>query len=255
MPKALAVVAHHDDHIPWVGGALQRLVAARWECTVIAMCVPAADRRRYFDECCSAPKVSGVSMGFADYQGGAAFSRNNRGAMEGQLLKAVGGERYDYVFTHRRHPAGEYGGHANHDECRALAEGLMEACVFGWGRLRLAHFSYAAVYGSGNPHAASASRTVPCKTRRAGRGRRHDSEMTQPRTASATGVVVTQGHGASSAVPRHGGSGGSRRPTPTCCGRPNAGVWGVVMFPLGTRTPTYERWHIPSRPNHLSISC
>ena len=84
--QQLPFLAHHDDHVLWMGGAIQRLVETGWKIKVVAMCVPDPQRRDYFDDTCSALAVTSAALGFAAYMGPGAFSRNDRGQMRNQLL-------------------------------------------------------------------------------------------------------------------------------------------------------------------------
>ena len=150
MPKAVAIVAHHDDHALWMAGAIQRLAECGWHWTLIAMCVPAQDRRDYFFHCCSAFGAVPIAMEFQDYQGGEPFSRNNRDQMRSRLLDAVGSQRFDCVFTHSRGEHGEYWArHANHVEVREITAELTQLGQLGPTSNRLAYFSYDVIYGSG----------------------------------------------------------------------------------------------------------
>lgn len=149
MPKAVAIVAHHDDHALWMAGAIQRLAESGWHWTLIAMCVSAKDRRDYFFHCCSVFGAVPIAMEFQDYQGGEPFSRNNRDEMRSRLLDAVGGQQFDYVFTHSRAEHGEYGHHANHVEVQTITTELNQSGQFGPTSNRLAYFSYEAPYGGG----------------------------------------------------------------------------------------------------------
>lgn len=150
MPNALAVVAHHDDHVLWMGGAIQRLLAAGWQFTIIGMCVPDRARRSYFERTCSTLGVTSNSMVFQDYMEGAAFSRNDRAKMRSALSGAIQGQAFDLVFTHSRGEHGEYWArHANHVEVRELTTESVRSGEIGCGSRRLAYFSYDVIYGGG----------------------------------------------------------------------------------------------------------
>jgi LmbE family N-acetylglucosaminyl deacetylase len=150
MSKAVAVVAHHDDHVLWMGGAIQRLATAGWHWTLIAMCVPARDRLNYFHHCCSIFGATPIAMQFQDYQGGDPFSKNNRDEMRSRLLAAIDGQTFDCVFTHSRGEHGEYWvHHANHVEVRELVTELTQQGQLGPGCQRLAYFSYDVIYKGG----------------------------------------------------------------------------------------------------------
>lgn len=149
MPKAVAIVAHHDDHALWMGGAIQRLAMAGWHWTLIAMCVPApaSERLRYFQHCCSIFGATPIAMQFRDYQYGEPFSQNRRDDMRSQLLATVNTQEFDLVFTHSRSENGEYGArHANHVEVRELVAELAQQGQFGSKCQPPAYFSYDVIY-------------------------------------------------------------------------------------------------------------
>jgi len=146
MPNAIAVVAHHDDHILWMGGMIQRMKSFGWHWTLIAMCAPDPDRRAYFTRCSDALGVESQSMGFHDYMDGPAFKRNSREKMRDDLVGAIRGKAFDFVFTHSRDPDGEYGFHANHCEVETVVTSLVKSGELGRGPASIAYFSYAAMF-------------------------------------------------------------------------------------------------------------
>lgn len=150
MPKAVAVVAHHDDHVLWMGGTIQRLAATGWQWTLVAMCVPDRERQGYFLHCCSVFGAAPVFMEFQDYMNGEPFSRNSRDEMRSQLAEAVRGQTFGLVFTHSRSERGEYWArHANHVEVRELATEMVVNQQFGPDHGGLAYFAYDVIYGGG----------------------------------------------------------------------------------------------------------
>jgi hypothetical protein len=150
MPSALAVVAHHDDHILWMGGAIQRTRQLGWDWTLIAMCVPPDGRAPYFRDCSAALGFPGRPMGFGDYQGGPPFRLNSKAQMENDLRASIQGKSFDWVFTHSRYAHGEYGGsHANHNEVRDIVTSMVALGELGHGPQSLAYFAYDIVYGGG----------------------------------------------------------------------------------------------------------
>jgi LmbE family N-acetylglucosaminyl deacetylase len=133
-----------------MGGAIQRLAAAGWQWTLVAMCVPDLTRRQYFLQTCLELGASPVTMEFPDYMGGPPFSRNEQKLMRQTLADAVRGQTFELVFTHSRGPNGEYWArHANHEEVRMVTAELVESKRLGDGRGRLAHFAYDVIYGGG----------------------------------------------------------------------------------------------------------
>jgi LmbE family N-acetylglucosaminyl deacetylase len=142
MPNALAVVAHHDDHVLWMGGAIQRMRSQDWKWTLVAMCVPDPGRQRYFYDFCQALGVEGHFFQFGDYQGEEAFHRNSKSEMLTALITCCAGQNFDWVFTHSPNPWREYGHHANHAEVEKVVTSLVLDGRLGSGTNRLAYFSY-----------------------------------------------------------------------------------------------------------------
>ncbi len=150
MPKALAVVAHHGDHVLWMGGTIQRLAASGWQWSVLAMCVPDRARRDYFLHCCSILGAVPLTMEFQDYMQGEPFSRNSRDEMRSRLLAAIQGQTFHLVFSHSRAEHGEYWGrHANHVEVREVTTEIVNNQRLGTSKSGLAYFAYDVIYGSG----------------------------------------------------------------------------------------------------------
>jgi LmbE family N-acetylglucosaminyl deacetylase len=143
--NALVVVAHHDDAILWMGGTIQRLRDWNWH--VVSMCVPDPRRKDYLQQTCEALGVRSSPVSFADYQGGAPFTGNDREQMVNALAGAVDGAKFDWVFTHSRHPSGEYGGHTNHSEMVSLVTSLVQEGKLTTGMNRVAFFCYYPMYG------------------------------------------------------------------------------------------------------------
>jgi LmbE family N-acetylglucosaminyl deacetylase len=150
MPKALAIVAHHDDHILWMGGTIQRMITKKWHWTLIAMCVPAPEKREYFQHCCSIFGAIPIVFEFNDYPNGDAFSQNDRNKMRSELIAAVCRQQFDFIFTHSRSSSGEYWfKHPNHDEVRDLVTELAQQGKFGLNCQSPAFFSYDVIYKGG----------------------------------------------------------------------------------------------------------
>jgi hypothetical protein len=150
MPNAIAVVAHHDDHVLWMAGVIQRLAKLGWHWTIIAMCVTEENKKNYFIHSCTELGAVPITMEFTDYQDGAPFSQNRRSEMLSNLLDAVRGQVFDLVFTHSRSRTGEYwAAHANHFEVRDLVKELVMNNNLGHGLQSLGFFSYDVIYGSG----------------------------------------------------------------------------------------------------------
>jgi hypothetical protein len=160
LSKAIAIIAHHDDHVLWMGGTIQRLALSGWQWTVVAMCVPNPVRRDYFHHCCSVLGAIPVAMDFQDYMGGDLFSLNNRDQMRSRLADAVKGQTFELVFTHSRSQHGEYGArHANHIEVRELTSELVNNQILGAGSSSLAYVAYDVIYGSGTATCARTDAT------------------------------------------------------------------------------------------------
>jgi LmbE family N-acetylglucosaminyl deacetylase len=160
LPKAIAIVAHHDDHVLWMGGTIQRLALSCWQWTVVAMCVPDPTRQAYFQHCCSVLGVAPVMMDFQDYMGSDPFSRNDRDQMRSRLAGVAQGQTFELVFTHSRGEHGEYWArHANHVEVRELTAELVNNRSLGAGQASLAYFAYDVIYGSGTATCARTDAT------------------------------------------------------------------------------------------------
>lgn len=150
MPHALAVVAHHDDHILWMGGAIQQTRRMGWQWTLIAMCVPPDARDPYFRACSAALGFPGEPMNFEDYLPGPDYKTNARTQMEDRLRQSLRGKNFDFVFTHSRYAHGEYSAsHANHNEVREVVTSMVASGELGRGSRSLAYFAYDIVYGGG----------------------------------------------------------------------------------------------------------
>jgi LmbE family N-acetylglucosaminyl deacetylase len=148
--NVLAVVAHHDDHLLWMGGTLQRMTLLGWNWTLIALCVPAPDRQRFFCDYCCALGISDASYSqFQDYQDRQPFSSNSKDAMRAEVQRAVSGKTFDRIFTHSRDPQREYGHHSNHVEVEAVVTSLVQDGIVGRGGGSVAYFCYSAIYGGG----------------------------------------------------------------------------------------------------------
>ena len=168
MPNALAVVAHHDDHVLWMGGTIRRLTDLGWNWLLVAMCVEDAAKQAYFRECAAAYNQEFCMMTFADYQEGGVFSRNQRAQMAMELATAVSGSHFHVLFTHSRDAArgeggnanGEYGGHANHTEVRQVVTDLVASGQIACPRDAVAQFAYSAIYvTAGTPTCARTDST------------------------------------------------------------------------------------------------
>lgn len=168
MPRALAVVAHHDDHVLWMGGTIRRLADLNWSWLLVAMCVPDKAQRQYFEQCARAYRQEFASMAFEDYQAGDVFSRNDEIKMKTELARVVSGWEFDLVFTHSRDAGrgegggarGEYGGHANHTEVRQVVAALVTDGVIRCQGRSVVQFAYSAMNVPGT--ATSARRDASC---------------------------------------------------------------------------------------------
>lgn len=144
--NSLAVVAHHDDVILWMGGTVQHLRSLGWNWHVVCFCTHnLPDRRQYFERLCAALGVKHTVFEFDDYPGGKCFAQNSCEEMTTALVKAVAGEKFDLVFTHS--PTGEYGWHANHGEVAEVVTALVKGGSLTTGLDRLAYFCYAPFCG------------------------------------------------------------------------------------------------------------
>lgn len=159
MNNALSVVAHHDDHVLWMGGSILRMRSLGWNWTLLAMCVPDKEKQRYFSEFCAAFGVTCSFLKFEDYQGGHPFCRNSREQMKTELMSICSGTMFDFVFTHSRHEHREYGHHANHAEVEQVVTELVHDESIGRGTNHLAYFCYRWNGVGGTPTTASQEAT------------------------------------------------------------------------------------------------
>lgn len=153
--RAIAITAHHDDALLWIGGTILRTRSLGWMWTVIALCVPDNQKKEYFNNYCNAVRVISASFSYFDYQSGNPFSRNLMSDFQNAITQVSQNTRYDWVFTHSRDPDGEYGSHVNHDEVRKATQSLMNNGALCAGSEHLVFFSYAPIFG-GNGRATTA---------------------------------------------------------------------------------------------------
>ena len=141
--KALAVVAHSDDHILWMGGTILRL--KHWVWHILSLCKSHnnedfGQKRIVFDQSCrelGAIKYS--AKDFKDYQSREDIECQQVPRMKEQIL-SFGDGSYDLVFTHSIQNNCEYSYHANHAEVRdAVSQVLKERMIETEGVL---HFCY-----------------------------------------------------------------------------------------------------------------
>ena len=146
MPKVLAVVAHHDDHVLWMGGIIRTL--KHWDWTLLAMCVQRQDRRDYFCDFCRDVGADGRTIDCHDYAViDNAQHPNDAARMQQRLLTSLGTERFDWVFTHSKDESLEYGRHDNHREVRDAVTSVVKRGHLTNGELRIANFSYGFIGG------------------------------------------------------------------------------------------------------------
>jgi LmbE family N-acetylglucosaminyl deacetylase len=147
MTKALAVMAHHDDHLLFMGATIRRTKQLKgWDWTILAMCLR-PQHRAFFCKSCQDLGAEDRTEAFKDYQDKPIFSDNERDKMEKALRDQTRGTAFDWVFTHSRHPRGEYGGHPNHAEVQQVVTSLVQRGELGQGMNHLAYFSYQAIEG------------------------------------------------------------------------------------------------------------
>jgi len=130
--KALAVVAHSDDHILWMGGTILRL--NRWMWHILSLCKSHNSedfepKRIIFDQSCrqlGAAKYAANDL--KDYQSRDAMECHQLTRMKEEIL-AFADSTYDFVFTHSVHDNCEYGFHANHAEVRDAVNQLLKGAM------------------------------------------------------------------------------------------------------------------------------
>ncbi|MHA1973316.1 MAG: PIG-L family deacetylase [Candidatus Hodarchaeales archaeon] len=140
--KALVVIAHCDDAVLWMGGAIISLRA--WEWHIVSMCNNnVAHKIESFEESCVKLGVEKYrALNFRDYQSGGVFSQNNKDDMKTELSELLD-DHYDYVFTHGIKEWNEYGHHDNHAEVGLVTKEVSEEK--GW---RMVYFSYYPIYST-----------------------------------------------------------------------------------------------------------
>lgn len=118
--KALVVVAHCDDAVLWMGGAIRHL--RDWEWHIFSMCNGNDDQKiQSFNKSCEMLGIEKFqALNFRDYQNDGAFSQNNEEKMKLKLIDLVD-EAYDCVFSHSLQERNEYGHHDNHQEVGIIA--------------------------------------------------------------------------------------------------------------------------------------
>jgi len=145
--KAIAIVAHDDDIVFWMGGTIRLL--NDWDWYVVSMCNACnEDRKRYFHETSRRLGATADTFDFLDYQSTDSGSqRNSISDMKQKLLSFFGNNRFDYVFTHSRDQNGEYGFHANHQEVCEVVESMVSEKRIVENRNKIAYFCYSPFYG------------------------------------------------------------------------------------------------------------
>jgi hypothetical protein len=149
MTNALAVVAHHDDHLLWMGVTIERTKRWGWNWTVLALGVRDPAKAAYFDDCCKEQGVTFRRLALVgDDQGAPLFRDCPQERLETAICETLEGVSFDWVFTHSREPGGEYGGHSAHMEVQRSVTSLVQRNRLGKGVKRLAYFSYGYVGGA-----------------------------------------------------------------------------------------------------------
>lgn len=144
--NGLVVIAHDDDVVLWMGGAVHNLKDWNWH--LVSMCNQGnLQRKRYFEQTSSKLGARYNTLDFLVYQDmNSVPEPNSIDQMKESLWQLVGCNTYDYVFTHSRDPNGEYGRHDNHHEVRKVVQSLISDDKLMVRRDRLAHFCYSPIY-------------------------------------------------------------------------------------------------------------
>ncbi|MCJ7603603.1 MAG: PIG-L family deacetylase [Desulfobulbaceae bacterium] len=145
--KAIAIVAHDDDVVLWLGGTIHLL--KDWEWHIISMCNDHnSERKNYFYGVADKLGVATINtFDFFDYQDRKTSHRTNSiPDMKEKLSSLLKDNRYDYVFTHSRDKNGEYGHHANHQEVCEAVQSLASENLIVENPNRLAFFCYSPLY-------------------------------------------------------------------------------------------------------------
>lgn len=149
MTSALAVVAHYDDAVLWIGGTIRQTMQNGWDWTVVAMCVTETWRRQYFQESCDSLQVNWASKEFLDIQSGDPFDKNCRDRMRKAVQEIFSQRKYDLVFTHSLAEHCEYGYHANHMEVAQIIREVGDGNTMSDGTSRVVYFAYKPIYPGG----------------------------------------------------------------------------------------------------------
>lgn len=139
--RALVAIAHCDDAVLWMGGAIHRL--RDWEWCILSMCNGNNDQKiQSFNESCQMLEVEKYqALNFRDYQNEGVFSHNDKEEMKSELIKFAD-ETYDYFFSHSL-KGYEYGPHDNHKEVGVIASEITKER--SW---QLIQFCYYPIYGA-----------------------------------------------------------------------------------------------------------
>ena len=126
--KILAVVAHPDDHVLWMGGTILRLNS--WEWHILSLCNSHNDdfdpKEKSFNLSCKELGIKKYeALKFKDYQSRELMEIEQSLKMQREIL-AFADKEYDLIFTHSMWPECEYDFHANHLEARDSVNRLVD---------------------------------------------------------------------------------------------------------------------------------
>ena len=140
--KALVIVAHCDDAVLWMGGAVHRL--GDWAWHIFSLCDGEGGTRSesFYRSCEALGTEKCNAFDFQDYSSGGSFSRNKKAEMVARLAEHIDAT-YDYVFSHSLQAWNEYGHHDNHQEAGLVASEIATEC--SWP---LVQFCYRPIYGA-----------------------------------------------------------------------------------------------------------
>lgn len=131
--NALAIVAHPDDEIIWMGGMI--LKHKNWNWTIYSLCRrDDRDRAPKFFRVCALLGVHGIIDDLDDK----VLKSLDETEIIMRVIETFGKKKFDYLFTHGEN--GEYG-HIRHCEIHAAIKKMVEKKMISCKKLYFFHYS------------------------------------------------------------------------------------------------------------------